>query len=401
MVDEHSASSSSTRRQAWYVIGLCTMMSIALTACSAPGSDPQEVADTPSISAAAAATSTDLAPASPAADAPVGTFAALQAAVTAATTTSDGGVVTLGASVTADSGQRLDVPIGQPVTLDLNGFSLTITDPVQTQAAIHVRIGASLTITDPSSTGTVTAATTENGFGAAIGGDVGENGGAVIINSGSVNATAIHGAGIGGGYGGLAKPGGTGATVTVNGGVVNATSTGGGAGIGGGSGAAGGEGGVVTITGGMVTAKANNIAPEPIVGAGIGGGGSNGAGGGGGGTITVSGGTVVAQSNIGTGIGGGSGAPGGPGGRINLFGGTIVASSTSRDGAGIGGGVGTSMPGQLTLDGASTGLPVADGGAGTGAPAAPAGPRSPLTPALEYNATVSTGNFEIEFSWDR
>jgi len=175
-------------------------------------------------------------PAASDSSATVSTFAALQDAVTAAAATSGGGTVILGANVIAGANQRLDVPVGQPVTLDLNGFNLTVTDPAQTQAAIHLRIGASLTINDPDGPGTVTAATVGNGFAAAIGGDVGENGGAVTINSGSVNATAIQGAGIGGGYGRLAKPGGTGATVTVNGGVVNATSMGGGAGIGGGSG---------------------------------------------------------------------------------------------------------------------------------------------------------------------
>lgn len=400
-IDRPHAPRSRMRGPAGYAVAGCAILAVGLTGCSTvgSGSDPQQVA-APAPSAMSITASADAGPSAVGdASSTVGTFAALQDAVTAAATT--GGTVTLGASVTAAYGQRLDVPIGQPVTLDLNGFNLTVTGPIQTQAAIHVRIGASLTITDPDGPGTVTTATVGNGVAAAIGGDVGENGGAIIIDSGSVNATAVQGAGIGGGYGGLAKPGGMGATVTVNGGVVNATSTDGGAGIGGGAGPAGGEGGVVTVTGGKVTATANNLAPRPVVGAGIGGGGGDGAGGGGGGTVTVTGGTVVATSSIGSGIGGGSGSPGGPGGTINLFGGTVVASSVNHDGAGIGGGVAASGSGQLTLDGASTGIPVADGGAGTAAPAPAAGPRSPLTPALEYTATASTGYFEIEFSWDR
>ncbi len=354
---------------------------------------------TASLLIAVATVALVLLPARPAAAA-VNTFADLQAAVTTAASTSGGATVTLGASVSAGAGQRLNVPIGQPVTLDLNGFALTITDPIQTQAAIHARIGASLTVTDSIGSGTITATTIGNGFGAAIGGDVGENGGAITVDSGTVNATAVQGAGIGGGYGGMTNPGGIGATVTINGGTVDAKSLDGGAGIGGGSGVSGGNGGVLTITGGNVTAQASNAAPRPVVGAGIGGGSGLGGGGGDGGTITISGGTVVARSSIGTGIGGGYGSPGGPGGTINLNGGNVTATSTSGQGAGIGGGLSATLPGQLILDGASTGLPAVSGGAGTAAPAAPAAPRSPLTPGLEYTANVGTGSFGIGFSWD-
>ncbi|MFW5650044.1 MAG: leucine-rich repeat domain-containing protein [Acetivibrio ethanolgignens] len=157
---------------------------------------------------------------------------------------------------------------------------------------------------------------------AAIGGNssisaakAGEDGGAITINGGFVDARSERGVGIGGGFGW--KNGGAGGTITINGGLVNASS-GYGAGIGGGNGgyfkpedSNGGAGGTVTINGGLVSASS-------VYGAGIGGG-SGGKGdnkkgdnkkgdnGGSGGTVTISGGTVVARSKNGVGIGGGCG----------------------------------------------------------------------------------------------
>ncbi len=331
-------------------------------------------------------------PATPASAASsVTTFAELQAAVTAAAPA--GGTVVLGANITAGAGERLDVPIGQPVVLDLAGFTLTIGDPIQTNAAIHLIINSTLEVTDSVGTGILVAGTREDGWGAGIGGDLAENGGVLIVQSGTVMATSYLGAGIGGGYGGESTNGGIGATVTVNGGSVTATGLSGGAGIGGGSGAGGGAGGVVHITGGSVSASANH--DEGVVGAGIGGGG--GGLGGDGGTLTVSGGVVDVTSGVGTAIGGGNG---GAGATVSLYGGELTATSTDQFGAGIGAGPGSTNTGTLTLDGASTGLPAVNGGSGTSAPAAGATPRSPLTSGLEYTATVGTGSFHIQFLWD-
>ena len=182
---------------------------------------------------------------------------------------------------------------------------------------IQVALGNSLTIYGQSvgeTAGTLVAQTGISGD-AGIGGNQYENGGAVTIHGGMVNAGSSNGAGIGGG-----QVNGDGGTVTIYGGTVNASSSGS-AGIGGGS---DGAGGTVHIYGGTVTATSGGH------GAGIGGG-SDGAGG----TVHIYGGTVTATSGgHGAGIGGGSG---GAGGTVCIYGGTVNASS-SGSGAGIGGG---------------------------------------------------------------
>jgi hypothetical protein len=56
-MDRRSAMSSSRRNSAWRVIGLCALVTIGLTGCSAQGSDEQSVEDTPTTSATTVADS--------------------------------------------------------------------------------------------------------------------------------------------------------------------------------------------------------------------------------------------------------------------------------------------------------------------------------------------------------
>ncbi|MCL2386152.1 MAG: hypothetical protein FWC89_01260 [Defluviitaleaceae bacterium] len=159
----------------------------------------------------------------------------------------------------------------------------------------------------------------------------GEDGGTIVINSGTVRAVAYGGAGIGGGSGFIS--GGTGGNIYIHGGTIIAQNYRGGAGIGGGAGA-GGSGGNITITGGTITATGGTVQPgAPLQGgAGIGGG-----WGGSGGNINISGGTInTTGGNYAAGIGGGWG---GGGGTVNVSGG-IVNSTGGRDAASIGGGIG-------------------------------------------------------------
>ena len=184
-------------------------------------------------------------------------------------------------------------------------------------AGIGVPEGAALTVTKESD-GSVTATGLH---GAGIGGGYEGSGGTVTVNGGTVTARSATGsAGIGGGDQG------SGGTVTVSGGTVTATGKYGGAGIGGGD---LGSGGTVTVSGGTVTATGGSTG-----GAGIGGGWD-----GNGGTVTVSGGTVTATGGgSGAGIGGGRY---GSGGTVTVSGGTVTAIG-SYGGAGIGGGDGGS-----------------------------------------------------------
>ena len=175
---------------------------------------------------------------------------------------------------------------------------------------INVAEGNSLTIYGQSvgeTAGTLVAQTGISG-NAGIGGNQYENGGAVTIHGGMVNAGSSNGAGIGGGY-----VDGNGGKVCIYGGTVNASSSGSGAGIGsGGMGVGGqGDGGKITISSGTVTATS-------LFGAGIGGGGGGGPKNpGAGGNVIITGGTVAASSSSGAGIGSGgvmgAGSPGGPG----------------------------------------------------------------------------------------
>ena len=188
-----------------------------------------------------------------------------------------------------------------------------------------------------------------------------ENGGALTVNGGIVNANGGRfAAGIGGGAGGYGD-GGDGGAVTINGGNVTATGGEGSAGIGGGDAGfgTGGAGGTVAINGGIVTAKGGERA------AGIGGGYGDGGDGGDGGNVTVNGGTVTANGGVwAAGIGGGFGDYGGGNGdTVTVNGGTVIAKAGSSDAQAIGGGRGdggsTGAPGTLTIDGMKAGY--ADG----------------------------------------
>lgn len=251
-----------------------------------------------------------------------------------------GGTVCVGANITQNS-DHLSAPIAGSVTLDLNGYNLSITadkTDVAAYAAIQTT-GSNVTIQDsnPGSNSLTaigaTISVADYFGGAGIGGSSGETQGTLSILSGTINASADAGAGIGGGYRG------DGGTINILGGTVNAVSVSG-AGIGGG---AAKSGGVIVISGGDVTAQS-------VMGAGIGGGDARN-----GGTIEISGGIVSASA---TSPGGGAGIGGGrdgEGGAVTLSGGRITATGASASGgtgggaAGIGGGSGSSSPGSLTV----------------------------------------------------
>ena len=180
----------------------------------------------------------------------VNTWAGLQAAMLV-----NGDIVVLTGPITNPVGENVAVESGESVTLDLNGFTLSITNPGFNKAAVHVPVGATLII-NATGGGTITA--TGGGRGAGIGGGNLGDGGTVTVNGGIITATGgRYGAGIGGGFGGDAG------IVTVNGGTITATGGEHGAGIGGGD--LGGRG-TVTVNGGTITATGGDRA------AGIGGG---------------------------------------------------------------------------------------------------------------------------------
>ena len=194
----------------------------------------------------------------------------------------------------ADGKNCISLASGASLTLSSAGSNTISTNGSGDAATIHVPSGTTLTIEDGGGSLNITS-----GNGAAIGGNCGrsgngEDGGTVVINGGTVNASSdSYGAGIGGG-GSLSAGciGGASGSVTINGGIVSASSSQG-AGIGGGlSVGTGGAGGSVNITGGVVTAAGGYYS------AGIGGGGANSAtaSGGVGGTVAISGGTVTVTS---------------------------------------------------------------------------------------------------------
>lgn len=290
---------------------------------------------------------------------PVDTWTELQNAVGA------GHGATLEGHVLAEPGERLTIPAGAAVVLDLAGWTLDVTRVVTTgQAAVSVPATATLRVTSsaPDGRGTLSA---RGGAGAAgIGGDDAAAVGSIVIEAGVITAYGgLGGSGIGSGSNG------SGGTLTIDGGTVTARGGTNGAGIGGGSSA---SGGVVTVAGGEVTAVSAGY------GAGIGGG-ATGAGG----TISITGGVVVATgSRGGAGIGGGRW--GGAGGTVTVTGGTVTANGSAY-GAGIGGGAsscdgipGCSQPGgdggaldvrggSVTAAGAADGVAVGGGDRGAGA----------------------------------
>jgi hypothetical protein len=172
-------------------------------------------------------------------------------------------------------------------------------------------------------------------FSAAVGGGSGGGAGTIIINRGTLNATASssYGTGIGSGSGGQ------GGSIIINGGTVTAGTSSGGAAIG-----SGNEGSVdsITINGGSVTATSSNF------GAAIGSG-----SGGSFGTITVIGGTLdISCTSSGTGIGSGRG---GNGGAVLINGGNITASGSTCIGSGSSGSVDS-----ITINGGTLDLTAGD-----------------------------------------
>ena len=224
---------------------------------------------------------------------------------------------------------------GNPISLD-GAVKVTLTlvtdnTVKSTNSGYYSRKYTGIRVTSPSQltiqgTGSLTATGAKS---AGIGGDSEEDGGTIIINSGTITATGgANGAGIGGGYD---EDGGT---ITINGGTVTAIGGRYAAGIGGGGFNNGGnDGGTITINGGTVTATGG------LEGSGIGGGSTYGDGG----TITITGGTVTATGGgYGAGIGGGSysGGGGGDGGDVTITGGTVTAKGGYNGAAGIGAGAG-------------------------------------------------------------
>jgi hypothetical protein len=285
---------------------------------------------------------------------------AAQAATTAGdwsslvTAISAGGTVQLTADITAPSGDNLVIG-STAVTLDLNGFSLSITSPSSYNAAVEVPDGDALTIEDTSSATPGRLTATGGVLGAGIGGSLpasdGETAGSITIDGGTVDATGgVAAPGIGGAAG--SGTGGSGGSLTIAGGDVTATSGENGApAIGGGAGNfGGGSGGSVTITAGTVTAVGGSGGNgDP----GIGGGAAIVSGqAGSGATLTIAGGNVTATGSPGgEGIGGGTGNGAattvGSGGTVKVTGGTLVTT----------GGVGASGIGSGALNG---GLPADD-----------------------------------------
>jgi hypothetical protein len=293
---------------------------------------------------------------------------------------------------TAASGQRLTIPAGASVTLDLDACDLSITHPGFGQAAIEVPSASSFTVEDTSTnataeqgTLTVTGGVDGDGGGAGIGtdGDSGAASGTVTIAGGNVTATGGSnpasygggggGAGIGGGGGGDGDGGAGSGPVSMTGGALTATGGndhsedgGGGAGIGGGGGGSvflsppggpGGPSGIITLSGGSVTAAG---------GAGNGGGGAAGIGGGGGGgstanalggdsgMVTLSGAAVSVTG--GSDLGGGAAAAGIGGGEDSN--GVRQSPGPVEVSAGTGGGAVSSLAGEvagpLTVDPGAT-----------------------------------------------
>ena len=223
-------------------------------------------------------------------------------------------------SISSTATSPFDICDGSSVDLVLLGSnSLTLTGE-RIGAPLHTVYTAYLTI---EGSGSLTATSNDN-WGAGIGGGDGQASGNITINNGFITARGgTYSAGIGGGAGQFGK-------VTINGGSVKAYGGTFGSGIGGGTGWGGYPN--VTINGGDVYAEGGN-------GAGIG----NGDEGGHNyiGSVTITGGTIEARSNSGAGIGAGNaGGESGRGPNIYISGGSIKASSNSGSPIGQGAGQG-------------------------------------------------------------
>ncbi|MFV0678718.1 hypothetical protein [Ottowia sp.] len=161
---------------------------------------------------------------------------------------------------TAGAGEYLLTPAGRSLTIDLNGQSVSITNPPIYSAAIGVGATETLTIVDSSAGGSGTVEARGGDQGAGIGGGSSGAGGTVEVRGGTVTATGGQfGAGIGGGWDG------DGATVTLGGGVISATGSAEDASASYSGGAAIGSGGTSSSTApaaGTLTFGAN--APNPV-----------------------------------------------------------------------------------------------------------------------------------------
>ena len=194
----------------------------------------------------------------------------------------------------------VDLAVGASVLLESVGDSNTLShgrqlnnqsyeDAYSDYPTVHVPNGATLAL---SGTGSLNIASFAFSYGASIGGKgsaygtAAENGGSVIVNSGTVSISNSLGTNVGIGGGKAVKAGSTGGScgnVTVNGGVLsigsNAVCIGGGDG-----GATGGSGGAVVINGGTVLLSSGSGC------SGIGAGNGSSASG----SVTITGGSVSA-----------------------------------------------------------------------------------------------------------
>ena len=256
-------------------------------------------------------------------------------------------VVRLGANMILDAALIVRRDVGyRDVTLDLNGFNLTV------HGTVNI-LDHTLTIMDGSVGGSGILTANGNPAQAGIFVPAVGNSSHLIINSGTVIATGGNnnandgpGAGIGGNGGPTQvanTPNTHGGTVTINGGTVvavggstTAITLGAAAGIGGGRNASGGQvgsnsgnGGTVTINGGHVTATGGN-ASNAVARGGSGIGGSEG---GNGGIVRINGGTVIATGGThpdGQGRGIGHGYRAGSVGQVHIAGGTVIATGSER-----------------------------------------------------------------------
>ncbi len=271
-----------------------------------------------------------------------------------------------------EDGKYVALKIGKnaKVTIDIN-FDNTLKSG---RASAGIELADSAELTFESFIGSASKLTVEGGgSGAGIGGPVGNKGGKVTIEDGTINATGgnIGGAGIDareviindgivyatGGTNGGAGIGGSfatrdGGTVTINNGKVTAMGNGGGAGIGG---ALFGNGGIVNINGGFVAAIGGDA--QYLGAAGIGSGNAYEVpethpdyGKGNGGIVNINGGTVVAEGGKGcVGIGGSL-----KGADVTIKGGSVRAeggfySDDPKRADGIGAGPMGDKPGTLTI----------------------------------------------------
>ena len=178
-------------------------------------------------------------------------------------------------NLTADGSTVSDVTTWTDCTVTVSGTStITFSNRISISGTVILNIGEGATLTAPngiqvpsgatltineSGTGTLTAnSSSEEIYGAAIGGSKNVDAGTINIKGGTVNATCTHGkaAAIGGGPDWVFSDGDDvdAGTINISGGTVNATSYGASAAIGGGSTS---KSGIINISGGIITATSN------------------------------------------------------------------------------------------------------------------------------------------------